>query len=111
MEKSLKDIASTDANMKVQLALYDFENSCNIIPNRIIMGYKSLDELRNQFFDNIPIKCMEETPKEKELGVAYKYDGIPIMIDYNNPENLEVGYMSKWDESGEKYEKEKFMDK
>lgn len=86
-----------DANMKVQCALYDFERVNGIRPNRIIMGHHLLDEVINQFYINTaPMKTLEETAREQKLGVYCKYEGIPVKVDYDNPDILEVGYMTKW---------------
>ena len=97
-----KEIEMT-ADMKVQTALYNFESNYNIRPNRIVMGHKLSDELAQQFYyNNIPIKTLTELVKMKNLGVWAEYEGIPVEIDYDNPDNLEVGYMVKWKEN--KYE-------
>lgn len=86
-----------DANTKVQTLLYGFERENGIRPNRIIMGCNLADELANQFYYNyIPIRTLEELAEMKNLGVTCEYEGIPIKIDYDNPDNLEVGYMVKW---------------
>lgn len=89
-----------NADMKVQTLLYGFERENGIRPNRIIMGYHLADELRNQFYYNyIPIRTLEEMAEMRNLGVTCEYEGIPIKIDYDNPNILEVGYMVKWLES------------
>ena len=87
-----KDNDEEDVDEKIQMALYDFENSCNIIPNRIVMGYNLINKLIAQVVDNFPMKVIEEMKKEPTI----KYEGIPVVVDYNNPNNLEVGYMSRW---------------
>lgn len=85
------------ANMKVQCALHEFERINGMYPNRINMGYHLADELAEQFFyNNIPIKTLEELARERNLGVLREYEGIPVNIDYNNPNILEVGYITKW---------------
>ena len=90
-----------DANMKVHLALNDFENAFGIRPNRIIMGYHLLDEITSMFYDmNIPMKTLEEMAKEQKLGVYCKYEGIPIKIDYDNPNTLEVGCIMSFTHRG-----------
>lgn len=89
-----------DADTKVRTALYEFEMVNGIRPNRINMGYKLSDELMNQFYYNtIPVKTLAELAKEKSLGVWAEYEGIPVKIDYDNPDILEVGYMVKWTEN------------
>lgn len=90
-----KDEAEEDVDAKIQMALYEFENSCNIIPNRIVMGYNLVNKLIAQLFDTLPVKTIEEMKKEPTI----KYEGIPVVVDYNNPEVLEVGYMSRWIEN------------
>ena len=98
----MKDVLKMDANMKVQCALYDFERVNGIRPNRIVMGYHLLDEVVNQFYINtVPMKTLEEVAREQKLGVYCKYEGIPVKVDYDNPDLLEVGYMTKWLENKE----------
>ena len=85
------------ADMKVRCALYEFERINGIYPNRINMGYHLADELAEQFFySNIPIKTLEELARERNMGKIYEYEGIPVNVDYDNPDVLEVGYMTKW---------------
>ena len=86
------------ADMKVQTALYDFENHIGIRPNRITMGYSLANELHAMY---CPIKTLEEVEREVK-GLKVEYEGIPVYIDHANPNNLEVGYMVKWMEN--KYE-------
>ncbi len=107
-EESLKEIKhklkvlqmiNMTADMKVQIALHDFENTYNIRPNRIVMGHKLSDELTKKFYrDVIPINILTELAKEKNLGLLVEYEGIPVKIDYDNPNVLEVGYMTNWTE-------------
>ena len=93
----MENMLEMNANMKVQCALYDFERVNGIRPNRIVMGYHLLDKVVSQFYDmNIPMKTLEEIAKEQKLGVYCQYEGIPVKVDYDNPELLEVGYMVKW---------------
>lgn len=95
----IEDVAEErlDADTKVRTAVYEFTDEFGYFPNRIIMGYKLLDEALNQFYCNtIPIKTLAELTEEKNLGVYAKYEGIPVEIDYKNPDRLEVGYMSEW---------------
>ena len=82
-----------DANMKVQAALYEFESVNGVRPNRIIIGYHLIDELVNQFYyKNFTMNDLEVAAREKNCKVYCKYEGIPVKIDYNNPDILEVGY-------------------
>ena len=90
-----KNEAEEDVNAKIQMALYEFENSCNIIPNRIVMGYNLVNKLIAQLFDGVPTAIVEHMKKEPII----KYEDIPVVVDYNNPEVLEVGYMSRWMEN------------
>lgn len=92
-----------DVDTKVRTALYDFERFNGIRPNRITMGYYLVDELRHQFYsDTVPVGTLEAVALSQELGIRYEYEGIPIKIDCDNPDALEVGYMIKWMEN--KYE-------
>ena len=75
------------ADEKVRAALYNYEAAMGIRPNRITMGCNLSDELRRMYICN--------TPSSK---VVYEYEGIPVAIDYKNPNILEVGYAIKlWD--------------
>jgi hypothetical protein len=95
----MKDILKMNADMKVQCALYEFERVNGIRPNRIVMGYRLLDELVSQFYYmNVQMKTLEEAARERKLCVCCEYEGIPVKTDYDNPELLEVGYMAKWTE-------------
>jgi hypothetical protein len=91
-----------DADTKVRTALCDFERFNNIRPNRLTMGYNLADELKHQFYSDSPVGTLEAIAMGQELGVRYEYEGIPIKIDCDNPDVLEVGYMIKWMEN--KYE-------
>ena len=84
-----------DANMKVQMALYNFESIYNIHPNRITMGYHLSNELYMQFCQ---VRIFEEVPR-KVNGVRCEYQGVPVKIDYDNPDILEVGYMVNYAEN------------
>ena len=86
--------SAMDVHTKVHDALYNFEITCNIIPNRIIMGRNLVDKIKD--YNNILIRGLEAVAKEENLGVVYEYEGIRVFIDYDNPDNLEVGYMAKW---------------
>lgn len=84
------------ADEKVQAALYNFQSAMRIRPNRITMGSNLVDELSRQFYsDSFPMKSLEEIAKEQKLGVVCQYEGIPVKVDYDNPDVLEVGYMMK----------------
>jgi hypothetical protein len=90
------------ADMKVRNAICGFVEIYNTFPNRIIMGYRLLYELRNIFFSSYtPLKTFEELIREQERGVTHEFEGIPIKVDNDNPDTLEVGLMIKWTE--EKY--------
>lgn len=92
--EEVEEDSEMDVHMKVQAALYDFEVNCNIIPNRIIMGCNLVDKIKD--YSCIPIRTLEEMAKERRLGIVCEYEGIPVFVDNNNPNNLEVGYMVKW---------------
>lgn len=81
------------ADMKVCTALREYEEHFGVRPNKIILGYNLVEELHRQFISSvIPIWDIE-----KELGkLKCMYENIPIDIDYDNADNLEVGYMVKW---------------
>lgn len=90
-----------DANMKVQLALNDFENGFGIRPNRIVMGYQLLDDIVDTFYDkNFAMKTLDEAARMQKLGVYCKYEGIPVEIDHDNPNTLEVGCMMSFTHRG-----------
>ena len=93
----MKDTLKMSADMKVQCALYEFERVNGVRHNRIVMGYRLMDELVRQFYDaRLQMKTLEEAARERKLCVRCEYEGIPVNVDYDNPELLEVGYMSKW---------------
>jgi hypothetical protein len=98
--REVENMLEMDANMKAQCALYEFERTHGIRPNRIVMGYHLLDEVVDTFYDkNFTMKTLEEVAREQKLGVRCEYMGIPVEVDYNNTELLEVGYMVKWMEN------------
>lgn len=75
------------ADEKVRAALWNFECAMGIRPNRITMGCNLSDELRRMYMCNAP-----------SAKVVYEYEGIPVTIDYQKPNILEVGYAMKlWD--------------
>lgn len=82
------------AHEKIQDAIYSFEINCNIIPNRIIMGYDLANKIKD--YNCVLTGCWEEVGNRLNRGVVYEYEGIRVFIDYDNPDNLEVGYMNKW---------------
>ena len=85
---------------KVRATLCEFYERCGIYPNTIIIGYRLSDELLEQFYyDTIPTRELKAVAEERNLCVRYEYEGIPVKIDYDNPDLLEVGYMVKWMEN------------
>ena len=88
-----------NADMKVRLALYDFENRYNIRPNSINMGYRLADELAYSFYKGMSLCTLEELLKNGKSGIVCQYEGIPVRVVYENPDALEVGYMVKWTEN------------
>lgn len=72
------------ADEKVRHALWNFECAMGIRPNRIIMGCNLADELRRMYLCN--------TVSEK---IVCEYEGIPVTVNYENPNMLEVGYAMK----------------
>ena len=81
------------ADMKVQIAINEFENHTGVRPNKIIMGYKLVDELHRQFIQSV-ISIREI---DRELGKSKRmYENIPVEIDCDDANRLEVGYMVKW---------------
>jgi len=98
--KPEEDVLEMDANTKVHVALYEFERVNGIRPNRITMGYHLLDEVVSQFYDkNFTMRTLEEVAREQNREVRCMYEGVPVKIDYDNPDILEVGYMVKWMEN------------
>lgn len=100
VDSTKEDEFEMDTNTKIITALYEFERVNGIRPNRINMGCNLVDELKSQFYsDNIPMRTLEVISMEQELGIRCEYEGIPIKIDYENKDVLEVGYMVKWMEN------------
>jgi hypothetical protein len=95
-DKSIK----MNADMKARTILRDFYEHYGIWPNKIIMGYRLVDELRREFFGTVV--TFEEAKVVLNGDVKCEYVGIPVDIDYDNPDRLEVGIMFKWMEN--KYE-------
>lgn len=87
------------ADMKVRTALLEFYEHYGIWSNKIIMGYRLVDELRREFFG--AVATFEEAKAVLNGDVKCEYEGIPVDIDYNNPDRLEIGIMVKW--TGKKY--------
>ena len=86
-----------NADMKVRIAIYDFVKHHGCYPNRIIMGNNLAEELRRKYYYHyFPIRAYEDLVREKKLKIPCEFEGIPVDIDYENPNNLEVGYMVKW---------------
>ena len=83
---------STDT--KVRTLVYGFEREYGVRPNRINIGWRLADELANQFYYmRVSVMLMA---KEDRDGLRVEYEGIPVKIDYDNSDILEVGYMVKW---------------
>lgn len=84
--KPIEEDYKVSADEKVQAALWNFESAMRIRPNRITMGLNLVDELRSVYGCTIA------------MNGVYEYEGIPITVDYKNPNILEVGYVMKlWD--------------
>lgn len=89
-----RDEFKMTADMKVRTALREFYNNCNIWPNKIIMGYHLVNELHKQFCTEV--RSFEEVIAINNGDLKCEYEGIPIDVDHDNPDVLEVGYMVKW---------------
>ena len=87
------------ADMKLRTALLEFYEHYGIWPNKIIMGYHLENELYGEFCSKI--RSIEDEMRRINGVAKCEYEGIPVDIDYKNPDNLEVGIMTKWME--EKY--------
>lgn len=99
VEAEAEEGHSKDVDTVVRTAVYEFENEFGHFPNRIVMGCNLVDELSRIFWGNIvPMKTLEELAKEQKCGIKCEYEGIPVKVDYDNPDNLEVGYVVKWTE-------------
>lgn len=81
-----------DVETKLFIALREFEEHYGVRPNKIIMGNKLVNELNSIFCS---LKTLEKVEKETKCVIC-EYKGIPINIDYDYPNNLEVGYMARW---------------
>ena len=85
------------ADMKVRTALREFYEHYGIWPNKIIMGYRLENELYRQFCSTV--RSLEEVKAIRNKDIKCEYEGIPVDIDYDNHDNLEVGVMVKWMEN------------
>lgn len=74
--KILKDI-----QYEIDVVRYTY----NIEPNKIIIGAEVLFWIRSYFLDYLRYVDDRENREER-----YELYGIPVMIDYNNPKNVEV---------------------
>ena len=81
--KPTEEDCEVTADEKVQAALYNYQAVFRIRPNRITMGLNLLNELRRAYGITV------------SLNDVYEYEGIPITVDYKNPNILEVGYVMK----------------
>lgn len=95
--KVVREMENMSADLKVRTALCEFEELHGFCPNRITMGCNLVDELAQQFY-YLPVSTRGLTAKER-AELRCEYEGIPIKIDYDNPDILEVGYMVKWMEN------------
>jgi len=85
------------ADMKARTILRDFYEHYGIFPNKIIMGYRLVDELYKEFISTV--RTFDEVNLTLNGDVKCEYEGIPVDIDYNNPDRLETGIMVKWMEN------------
>jgi hypothetical protein len=84
--KPIEEDYEVPADEKLQAALWNFECAIRVRPNRITIGYNLAEELRRKFSCAVSSKSV------------YEYEGIPVAIDYNNPNIIEVRYVMKlWD--------------
>lgn len=84
-----KNNAWTEIDYRVRKALCEFEAKYNIHPNRIIMGYRLANELRGVLDERRTYRSILPMCDLLE----FLYAGIPVELDYANPEKLSVGYM------------------
>lgn len=84
------------ADMKVRTALREFYECYGIWPNKIVMGYHLENELYRELISTI--RRLEDEKAIISGDVKCEYEGIPVDIDYNNPDILEVGVMAKWED-------------
>ena len=100
--EELEESLETDVHEKIHLMMYDFANRFGIYPNRINMGRKLVDEILNYlYYSYTNTRTLEEVAEERKTGIIGQYEGIPVKLDHDNPDILEVGYMVKWIESKE----------
>ena len=71
-------------------ALTAFECNHGIIPNKIIMGYKLYGTFENRIRYKQAIE--EDT---NMLEVVSEFYGVPVEVDYDKPNRLEIGHMIK----------------
>ena len=87
------------ADMKARTILREFYEHYGIWPNKIIMGYRLVNELHRELTSTV--RRYEDEMALINGDARCEYEGIPVDIDYNNPDRLEIGIMIKWME--EKY--------
>jgi hypothetical protein len=97
VKPTFKDTFEADTETKLHMLLHDFENDFGVSPNRINLGNKLVEELRNKYFADIaPLGSLEEMAEIRRSGVVGEYEGVPIKVDYDNPYGIEVGCVIKW---------------
>jgi hypothetical protein len=88
--EKIMDYKAIERNLIESLSVY--ECKYGFTPNKIVMGYDVYQYFQTQFY------C--EYVKEKDEYLGYKttcaFWGVPIEVDYKNPNRLEIGHMIKF---------------
>ena len=87
-----------DANEMVQFAINKFCDDYGVYPNRVIVGSnlrKELEKLRIRWMSYESLE-MERRMKMEGIGFVSAFQGIPVEIDYDNPDILKVGFMEEY---------------
>lgn len=75
---------------KIFKAMGSYRAKNNLLPNKLVIGYKMIDRLRREILHfNHPVDKLEDL----RLKVKYEFYGVPVEVDYDNPDTLKVGYM------------------
>lgn len=70
----------------IQYNIDFIEYRYNKYPNKIILGVEVFDNIKYYYIDYIHLQQFVDNNND----VIFKLYGIPVMIDYNNPKNVEV---------------------
>lgn len=84
-EINMDDNNITEILRNIQYEIDVVRYTYNIEPNKIIIGSEASFWIRSYFLD-----CLRYVDDRENKEERYELYGIPVVIDYNNPWNVEV---------------------